>query len=70
MCGIGASCIGAGAPELISEISLAMKNGLTVHDVAETIHSHPTLSEMVLEGMEDVYGMAIHKKSRPIGLND
>ena len=67
---IGASCIGAAAPELISEISLAMKNGLTVHDVAETIHSHPTLSEMVLEGMEDVFGMAIHKKSRPLGLDN
>jgi len=67
---IGASCIGAEAPELISEIALAMKLELTVHEVTETIHSHPTLSEMVLEGMEDVYGMAIHKKSRPIGLND
>lgn len=66
---IGASCIGAAAPELISEISLAMKYGLTVHDVAETIHSHPTLSEMVLEGMEDVFGMSIHKKSRPLELD-
>jgi dihydrolipoamide dehydrogenase len=67
---IGASCIGAEASELISEIALAMKLELTVHEVVETIHSHPTLSEMVLEGMEDVHGMAIHKKSRPIGLND
>ncbi len=67
---IGASCIGAAAPELIAEIALAMKHGLTVHEVTDTIHSHPTLSEMVLEGMEDVFGMAIHKKSRPIGLND
>ena len=67
---IGASCIGAEAPELIAEIALAMKNKLTVNQVAETIHSHPTLSEMVLEGMEDVFGMAIHKKSRPIRLND
>jgi dihydrolipoamide dehydrogenase len=67
---IGASCIGAAASELISEIALAMKHGLTVHDVAETIHSHPTLSEMVLEGMEDVFGMAIHKKSRPLGLDN
>ncbi len=62
---IGASCIGAEAPELISEIALAMQHGLTVHDVGETIHSHPTVSEMVLEGAEDVFGMAIHKKGRP-----
>ncbi len=63
---IGASCIGAEAPELISEIALAMQNGLTVHDLVETIHSHPTISEMVLEGAEDVFGMAIHKKGRPV----
>ncbi|MHA1338148.1 MAG: dihydrolipoyl dehydrogenase [Promethearchaeota archaeon] len=55
---VGASCIGAEAPELIAEIALAMKHGLTVHDIAETIHSHPTISEMVLEGAESVVGMA------------
>jgi len=63
---IGASCIGAEAPELISEIALAMQHGLTIHDVAETVHSHPTISEMVLEGSESVVGKAIHKKGRPI----
>ena len=62
---IGASCIGAEAPELIAEIALAMQHGLTIHDVGETIHSHPTISEMVLEAAEDVFGMAIHKKGRP-----
>lgn len=62
---VGASCIGAEAPELISEIALAMKHGLTAHDIGETIHSHPTISEMVLEGAEDTIGMAIHKKGRP-----
>ena len=65
---IGASCIGAEAPELIAEIALAMQHGLTVQDIADTIHSHPTLSEMVLEGVESVVGLAIHKKGRPIHL--
>ncbi|MFX0027954.1 MAG: dihydrolipoyl dehydrogenase [Candidatus Hermodarchaeota archaeon] len=63
---IGASCIGIEASELIAELALAIKHGLTVHDVAETIHSHPTISEMVLEGSEAVIGKAIHKKGRPI----
>jgi len=63
---IGASCIGAEASELISEIALAMQHGLTIHDIAETVHSHPTISEMVLEGSEAVVGKAIHKKGRPI----
>ncbi|MFX0188155.1 MAG: dihydrolipoyl dehydrogenase [Candidatus Hodarchaeota archaeon] len=63
---IGASCIGEGAPELISEITLAMQNGLTIEDISSTIHSHPTLSEMVLEAAEAVVGKSIHKKGRPI----
>ncbi len=65
---IGASCIGVEAPELISEISVAIKNNLTIHNVAETIHCHPTISEMVKEGCEAVIGMAIHKKGRPLHL--
>lgn len=63
---VGASCIGAEASELIAEVAVAMQHGLTVHDLAETIHSHPTISEMVLEAAEDVFGMAIHRKGRPI----
>ncbi|GAJ15703.1 unnamed protein product, partial [marine sediment metagenome] len=63
---VGASCIGEGASELIAEIALAMQNGLTVEDITGTIHSHPTLSEMVLEAAEAVVGRAIHKKGRPI----
>ncbi|TFF88030.1 MAG: dihydrolipoyl dehydrogenase, partial [Promethearchaeota archaeon] len=61
---LGASCIGAEAPELIAEVALAMQNKLTVHDIDDTIHSHPTLSEIVLETSEDVHGMSIHKKGR------
>ncbi len=63
---IGASCIGVEASEIIAELALAMKHGLTIHDISETIHSHPTISEMVLEGCEAVIGKAIHKKGRPL----
>jgi len=63
---VGASCIGEGASELIAEITLAMQHGLSVEDITKTIHSHPTLSEMVLEAAEAVVGRAIHKKGRPI----
>jgi dihydrolipoamide dehydrogenase len=61
---LGATCIGAEAPELISEVALAMQNKISAEGIAETIHSHPTISEMVLESVEDVYGMAIHKAAR------
>jgi dihydrolipoamide dehydrogenase len=62
---VGASCIGEGASELIAEVTLAMQHGLTIEDIAHTVHSHPTLSEMVLEAAEAVVGRAIHKKGRP-----
>ena len=63
---IGASCIGIEASELIAELALAIKNDLTVHEISETIHCHPTISEMVHEATEAVVGKAIHKKGRPI----
>lgn len=43
-----------------------MQHGLTIHEVTETIHSYPTVSEMVPKGCEAVVGKAIHKKGRPI----
>ncbi|MHA1776203.1 MAG: dihydrolipoyl dehydrogenase [Promethearchaeota archaeon] len=61
---VGASCIGESAAELISEISVAMRLGLTTHQLASVIHSHPTLSEIVLEAVEDTHGMAIHKAGK------
>ena len=63
---LGASCIGVAAPELIAEIALAMKNGLKIYDITNTIHSHPTISEMVLEAAEDVYGLSIHRVRRRV----
>jgi len=64
---VGASCIGECASELIAEVTLAMQHGLSMEDIAHTVHSHPTLSEMVLETAEAAIGRAIHKKGRPIG---
>ncbi|HME51677.1 MAG TPA: dihydrolipoyl dehydrogenase [Candidatus Lokiarchaeia archaeon] len=63
---LGASCIGYAAPELISEIAVAMYHNITVKKFVKVIHSHPTFSEMVLETAEDVHGMAIHKIGKRI----
>ena len=41
-----------------------MRLGITAHQLTSVIHSHPTLSEIVLEAVEDVHGMAIHKAGR------
>ena len=40
--------------------TLAMTKGLTVSDVAASIHIHPTLSEAVMEAALKAGGMAIH----------
>lgn len=57
---IGAHIIGPHASDLIHEAALAIKAGLTVRDVADTIHAHPTLAEGIMEAAEDLHGEAIH----------
>ncbi len=58
---LGASVIGPRASDIIHEITVAMTGELTSEYLAETIHSHPTLSEAVMEAAEDIFGMATHK---------
>ncbi len=41
---LGASILGPNAGELIMEYALAMKHGLSIKDLAATIHPYPTLS--------------------------
>jgi dihydrolipoamide dehydrogenase len=57
---IGAHIIGPHASDLIHEAALALRKGLTIRDIAETIHVHPTLAEGVMEAAEDLHGKAIH----------
>jgi dihydrolipoamide dehydrogenase len=46
---VGFHVLGPHASELLSEISAAMRSGMTVGDLADVIHPHPTLSELVWE---------------------
>lgn len=62
---IGAHIMGPHASDLIHEVAVAMKAGLKVRDIADTIHAHPTLSEGILEAAEDVHGEAIHLPKKP-----
>ncbi len=57
---LGAHIIGPHASELIAEATLAIEAGLTAEDLALTVHSHPTLSETVMEAAEDLHHLAIH----------
>jgi dihydrolipoamide dehydrogenase len=58
---LGVHIIGSHAADLIHEAALAMHGGLTVADLADMIHAHPTFSEGLMEAAEDVEGMAIHQ---------
>jgi dihydrolipoamide dehydrogenase len=58
---LGVGIVGPHATDIIAEGVLAIRHGLTVTQVAEAIHSHPTLPEAVGEAMHDVHGQAIHK---------
>jgi dihydrolipoamide dehydrogenase len=61
---LGGQVVGPHASELIAEITLAVRLGLTAADVAGTLHSHPTLAEAVCEAAHDVRGESIHKMRR------
>jgi len=60
---LGVGIVGPGAGELIAEGALAVEMGAVARDVAETIHTHPTLAETVGEAAESVFGQATHVHS-------
>ncbi len=57
---LGAHIIGPHAADLISALALAMRAQVPSRVVMETIHTHPTLSEAVLEVAQALHGQAIH----------
>ena len=57
---IGASLVGPHVTELVQELALAAQAGLTLDDVADTIHAHPTLSEAVGEAALGALGRGMH----------
>jgi dihydrolipoamide dehydrogenase len=46
---LGVHIVGPHASDLIAEAALGMKLGCTVQDIADTIHAHPTLAEVLSE---------------------
>jgi dihydrolipoamide dehydrogenase len=57
---LGASLIGPHATELVHELALAVRAGLSLGDIAATIHAHPTLSEAVGEAALGGLGRGVH----------
>ncbi len=61
---LGVGIVGEHAGDLISEAALAIQTKLTVMDLAETIHPHPTLSESIMEACEHSLGVCTHMVSK------
>ncbi len=57
---IGAHLVGANVTEMLGEPTLAKQLGATAHQIARTIHSHPTMHEGLMEASEAALGCAIH----------
>ena len=57
---LGAEIVGPNASELIGEVTVALEAGMDLKALAGTIHTHPTLSEAIMEAAADARGEAIH----------
>ena len=57
---LGAHMVGAHVTDLLAEPTLARGLGATAHDIARTIHAHPTMNEALMEAAEAAAGEAIH----------
>ena len=62
---LGVHIMGCEAGELIAAGAMAMSLEATVEEMAHTIHTHPTLSEAMMEAAEDYYGIGIHTRPKP-----
>lgn len=57
---LGAQIVGENASDMIAELGLAIEAGMTLEDIAMTIHAHPTLGEISMEAAEVALGKPIH----------
>lgn len=61
---IGLHIIGAHASEMIHEGAVVLQRKGKAADLFHTVHAHPTVSEGILEAVEDALGQATHKPLR------
>jgi dihydrolipoamide dehydrogenase len=61
---LGVHMVGENVSEMVTSAVYAIEMGMTIEDVALTMHAHPTLSEGLMEAAEAAMGMAIHVVNR------
>lgn len=57
---VGAQIVGVSASDVLAELGLAIEAGMNAEDIALTIHSHPSISETVMDAAELALGRPIH----------
>ena len=57
---LGMTVFGPKAAELITEPTLAIKEKLTIDSIADTIHAHPSVSEVLNEVAAAACGLSLH----------
>jgi dihydrolipoamide dehydrogenase len=57
---LGAGMMGAHVTDVIHEVAVAIQNGLTVKQLGDTVHAHPSMSEALMEAAHDVHGESVH----------
>jgi dihydrolipoamide dehydrogenase len=55
---LGATIMGVHAVEIVHEVGVAISDGLTMSELGDIIHAHPTVSEVVMDGAEQGEGVA------------
>ncbi len=58
---IGAQIFGPEACDLIAELTVAVENAMTLEQVYNTVHPHPTLTEIILEVCKQAVGLSFDK---------
>ncbi|MBS3821354.1 MAG: dihydrolipoyl dehydrogenase [Planctomycetes bacterium] len=63
---LGVHIIGHNATEIIAAANALVDDRAEVHDAAEIVFAHPTISESLKESMDDALGAALHLPPRTI----
>lgn len=61
---LGAGIAGVGAGEVLAEAMLAIEMGAVAEDLTLTVHTHPTLSETLMEAAQAAVGRSTHHFGR------
>jgi dihydrolipoamide dehydrogenase len=57
---LGVHIFGPSAAEIINEVAVLMEMEITVHEVGQVVHGHPTFSEALVEACADCLGKSIY----------